>query len=74
MAADDTWEMPESEDRCPTCGKFVSFDDGFYDVEPGGCRGIGLLEVYCNEICAERSYEWGHEDRFAKDLDCSCEV
>ena len=52
--AESCWEMPEYLRRCPTCGRFVNVDEGFYDVEPGGHRGHDYCEVYCDAECAER--------------------
>ena len=46
------WELPENVERCPTYGKFVSLDEGFCDVEPGGIRGSDYCRGYCNAECA----------------------
>lgn len=45
------WSMPASEDRCPGCGRFVSIEDGFLDVAPGGVRGSDYCATYCDRAC-----------------------
>jgi len=48
------WSMPDGEDRCPGCGRFVAIEDGFLDVEPGGVRGEGDPAYYCGPDCTGR--------------------
>lgn len=65
------WTMPESEDRCPGCGRFVSIEDGFVDVEPGGCRGSDYCAAYCGPDCADRAYVEAHTHL---GRECVCEA
>lgn len=67
--------MSEPEYRCPTCGRFVSPDEGFYDAEPGGCRGSSAAAAYCDEGCATAMYLRAHAgDGIAVGGDpCDCE-
>jgi hypothetical protein len=46
--------MSESFEKCPTCGRFVSPEDGYYDLPPGGKQNVSYLVVYCDDACAER--------------------
>lgn len=66
----NAWEMPDATDRCPTCGRFVSLEDGYGDVEPGGCRGVDCVVPYCGEECADIAYALGHAD---PSRECDCE-
>ncbi len=51
------------EDRCPTCGRFVSKDEGFADLPPGGVQSLDYLEGYCNAACADaKSPKCHYED------------
>lgn len=63
--------LPEFVEKCPTCGRFVSHEDGYGDVEPTGCRGYDYLAVYCDRACADKMYETHHE-RVAV-ADCICD-
>ena len=45
-------EIPVS--HCPVCGRYVSTETGWMDVEPGGIRGHDYNEMYCNRVCASR--------------------
>lgn len=40
--------------RCPACGRFISIDEGYGDVEPGGLREHDPITAYCSEACADR--------------------
>jgi len=48
------WEIAESVDRCPTCGRFVEIDEGYCDLPPGGRQGYEHFASYCDEACAAR--------------------
>lgn len=48
----DRWTLPDGMERCPTCGRFVTTDDGYGDIAPGGIRGVSYLSVYCDATCA----------------------
>lgn len=55
----DKWhdsDLPDGVGRCPTCGRFVSHDDAYGDVEPGGRRGFDYIVPYCTEECAK--FKW----------------
>lgn len=51
---DSRFELPDGVSRCPGCGRFVSIEDGFLDVAPGGSRGTGESAMYCNESCTAK--------------------
>jgi hypothetical protein len=48
------WKIPENLERCPTCGKFVSSEEGYSDLPPGGVQSIHYLAGYCSKACADR--------------------
>jgi len=50
--ADRGWTIAEDLDRCPTCGRFVTGENCYSDVEPGGERGADPIVPFCNEACA----------------------
>ena len=49
-----TTEIELHDQRCPTCGRYVSLDDGYGDLPPGGIYDASYIVAYCNETCAER--------------------
>ncbi len=42
------------DEHCPTCGRFVPYDDGYFDLPPGGHYAHDYIVGYCNEGCANR--------------------
>ena len=44
--------MTNDFEKCPTCGRFVSFEDGFGDLPPGGDQFSDFMVPYCDESCA----------------------
>jgi len=45
--------IPEGVDKCPTCGRFVSIEDGFGDRRDRS-DDLCLVEVWCSEECADQ--------------------
>jgi hypothetical protein len=61
------------DERCPTCGRFVSHDEGYGDLPPGGLQSLDYLEGYCDAACADRKSPKAHyeddsdyEEHYAK--------
>ena len=46
-------EAIRHDEKCPTCGKFVSLEDGYGDLPPGGVQNVHTLVRYCNERCSD---------------------